>query len=108
MLFYFAKWVPEFSTKIQPLMLTIFLQFHFLLKLSTLKPYLRNSPQHALIAFREGLLLTVECDASEHSLGETLGQNGLSVSFQSCTFTAIEKRYSVIKKEAALIDAVNK
>ena len=45
--------------------------------------------------------LTVECDASEHRVGATLSQNDLPAAFHSRTFTAPEKRYSIIEKEAA-------
>ena len=62
-----------------------------------------------LASIREGIQLTVECDASEHSLGASLSQNGSTVAFHSRAFTATEKRYSVIeKKAAAIIDAVEK
>ena len=62
-----------------------------------------------MASIREGIPLTVECDASEHSLGTTLSQNGSPIAFHSRTFTATEKRYSVIEKEAAaIIDAVRK
>ena len=53
--------------------------------------------------------LTVECGASEHSLGATLSQNDSPATFYSRTFTATDKSYFVIEKEAAAImDAVKK
>ena len=68
-----------------------------------------NEPSYSPPSSGEGILLTVECDASEHSLGATLSQNGSPVAFLFRTFTATEKRYSVIEKEAAAImDAVRK
>ena len=62
-----------------------------------------------MASIREGIPLTVECDASEHSLRAKLSQNGSSSAFRSRTVTATEKRYSVFEKEAAAImDAVRK
>ena len=53
--------------------------------------------------------LTVECDASEHSLRVTLSQNASPVGFYTRTLTATEKRYSFTEKEvAAIMDAVRK
>ena len=62
-----------------------------------------------MASIREEIPLTVECDASEHSLGTMLSHNGSPAAFHSRTFTATEARYSVIEKEAAAImDAVRK
>ena len=56
-----------------------------------------------LASIREGIPLTVQWDASDHSLGATLSQNGSPVAFHSHTFSATEKRYFDIEKEAAAI-----
>ena len=72
----------------------------------TLRPQLTSA---CLTSIREGIPLTVESGASEHSPGATLSQNSSPVAFHSHTFIATEKRYSVIEKEAAAImDAVRK
>ena len=68
-----------------------------------------NEPSYSPPSSGEGIPLTVECDASEHSLGATLSQNGSPVAFLSRTFTATEKLYPVIEKEApAIMDVVRK
>ena len=108
---YYAKWVPEFSTKIRPLVLAnITSSFPLSSEAANAFETLRSQLTSACLAsIREGIPLTVECDASEHSLGATLSHNGSPVAFHSRTFTATEKRYSVIEKEAAAImDAVRK
>ena len=90
---YYAKWVPEFSTKIRPLVqadvtssfplssetANAFQTLHFLLTSA------------CLASIREGIPLTAERDTSKHSFGPTLSQNGLPVAFHSRTFTATEK-----------------
>ena len=108
---YYAKWVPEFSTKIRSLVqANVTSSFPLSSEAANAIEILRSQLTSACLAsIREGIPLTVECDASEHSLGATLSQNGSLVAFHSCTFTATEKRYFVIEKEAAAImDAVRK
>ena len=108
---YCAKWVPEFSTKIRPLaQANVTSSFPLSSEASNAYETLRSQFISACLAsIREEIPLTVECDTFEHSLGATLSQNGSPVAFLFRTFTATEKRCSVIEKEAAAImDAVRK
>ena len=108
---YNAKCVSEFSTKIRPLVQAyVTSSFPLSSEAANVFEILRSQLTSACLAsIRGGIPLTVECDASEHSLVATLSQNSSPVAFHSRTFTATEKRYSVIEKEAAaIVDAVRK
>ena len=102
---YYSKWVPEFSAKIPPLV-QAYVTSSFPLSseaANAFKAFRSQLTSACLASVGEGIPLTIECDASEHSLGATLSQNGSPVAFHSRTFTATEKRYSVIEREAAAI-----
>ena len=76
---------------------------------NTFKTLRSQLPSACLASIREGIPPTVEFDASEHSHGATLCQNGSPVAFPFRIFTATEKRYFVIEKEAAaIIDSMKK
>ena len=106
---YNAKWVPEFSRKIRLLVqANLTSSFPLSSEAATAFKTIRSQLTLACLA-KEGIPLTVECDASKHSLGATLSQNGSPIAFHSRTFTATEKRCSVIEKKAAgIMDAVRK
>ena len=48
------------------------------------------------------LPLVVECDASEHTLADTLNQGGKPVAFHSRMFFNSESRYSFVEKRLQL------
>ena len=101
----YAKWVSEFSTKIRILLqANVISSFPLSSEAASAFETLRSQLNSACLAsIREGISLTVACDASEHSLGATLSQNGSPVAFHSRTYTATEKHYSVIENQAAAI-----
>ena len=101
---YYAKWVPKFSTKIRPLVqANVTSSFPLSSEAANAFETLRSQLTSASVAsIREGIPLTVECDASEHRIGATLSQNSSPVVFHSRTFTATEK------EAAAIMDAVRK
>ena len=109
MFFYYAKWVSEFSTKIRPLVLANVTSSFPLSSEAAFKTLRLQLVSACLASIREEIPLTVDCDASQHSLVATLTQNDSPVAFHSRIFTATEKSYSVIEKEAAAImDAIRK
>ena len=76
----------------------------------------RNEQQNAFVNLKEALCsrqvvqpyslnkeLTLECDASETSIGSVLSQEGAPVMFLSRTLTKNERNYAVIEKEALAI-----
>ena len=73
-----------------------------------LKPYVLNSRQHAWLALEKEFRSLLKAMLVSTVLGQRLVKCS-PVAFHSRTFTATEKRYSVIEKEAAAImNAVRK
>jgi len=72
----------------------------------TLKNDLCNA---SLGSIQDGVPFEVETDASCFALVAVLSQDSRPVAFMSRTFSACEKRYSAVEKEAiAIIEAVRK
>ncbi|MFX1564349.1 MAG: reverse transcriptase domain-containing protein, partial [Promethearchaeota archaeon] len=105
---YYAKWIPKYSEKIQPL-------------LSVKSFPLNNSAISAFDSIREEIIqslkvpinhsmsFTVECDASEAAVGAVLLQGGMPVAFHSRTLSKSERAYPIVEKEAlSIVEALRK
>ena len=105
---YYAKWIPNFSDKIQPLAKTktFPLSNEALTAFNLLKKQLMDA---ALCSVDENLPFTVECDASDVAISAVLNQGGRPVAFMSRTLQGGELHYPAVEKEAtAIIEAVRK
>ena len=105
---YYAKWIPNFSDKIRPLVeATNFpLEETALSAFNMLKKELEKA---TLQSIDESLPFVVECDASEVALSATLNQGGRPVAFMSRSLHGSELHYPPVEKEAmAIIEAVRK
>ena len=108
---YYARWVPNFSEKIRPLVESsknnIFpLTSQSVNAFSLVKKDIEGA---CLTSVREGIPFTVECDASEHTVAATINQGGKPVAFYSRTLSSSERKYPIVEKEAvAIMDAVKK
>ena len=105
---YYAKWIPEFSDKIQPLVTAD--RFPLGEKaqqaFNTLKSELCEA---TLWTIDENLPLQLESDASDYAISAVLSQSGRPVAFMSRSLQASEKNYNIVEKEAlAIIEAVRK
>ncbi|XP_046862179.1 uncharacterized protein LOC124455579 [Xenia sp. Carnegie-2017] len=105
---YYAKWIPNYSDKVQPLLqATSFpLDGDALNAFTMLKEELQKASLHSI---DESLPFVVETDASETALSATLNQGGRPVAFMSKTLQGSELHYPAVEKEAmAIIEAVRK
>lgn len=105
---YYAKWIPEFSEKIQPLVKAdrFPLEEKALKAFNTLKSELCRA---TLWAIDENLTLQLDCDVLNYAVSAVLSQNERSIAFMSRSLHASEKGYSIVEKEAlAIIEAVQK
>lgn len=105
---YYAKWIHDFSEKIQLLVNTkVFpLNKESLEAFNNLK---RELEKASLIPIDETIPFIVECDASENTISATLNQGGRPVAFMSRTLQSAELHYPAVEKEAtAIIEAVRK
>ncbi len=105
---YYAKWIPGFSDKIQPLIntKTFPLSESALTAFNSLKKQLMDA---SLRSVDESLPFVVECDASEVAISVVLNQGGRPVAFMSRTLQESELHYPAVEKEAtAIIEAVRK
>ena len=105
---YYAKWIPKFSDKIQPLVnATSFpLDKSALSAFELLKKELERATLHSI---DESQPFVVECDASEVCVSATLNQCGRPVAFMSRTLQGSELHYPSVEKETtAIIEAVRK
>ena len=105
---YYAKWIPEFSNKIRPLInvKSFPLDKEALSAFNSVKKELETATLHPI---DESLPFVVECDASEVAISATLNQGGRPVAFMSRTLQSSELRYPAVEKEAtAIIEAVRK
>jgi hypothetical protein len=105
---YYAKWISNFSEKIQPLIKTKSfplckesLNAFNLLKGELLKATLQS--------IDENLPFVVECDASEVAISAILNQGGRPVAYMSRTLHGSELHHPAVEKEAtSIIEAVRK
>ena len=105
---YYAKWIPEFSLKIHPLVNTkeFPLSQNALNAFNTVKKELESA---TLNSIDETARFVVECDASDTTISATLNQGGRPVAFMSRSLQGSELHYSAVEKEAtAIIEAVRK
>lgn len=105
---HYAKWVKNFSAKIQPLVnnssfpLDEGTQSCFQL----LKSDIRKA---ALVAIDNKEILTVETDASDFAIAATLSQRGRPIAFFSRTLTECERKHASVEKEAcAIVESLRK
>ncbi|XP_046863329.1 uncharacterized protein LOC124457082 [Xenia sp. Carnegie-2017] len=105
---YYAKWIPNYSDKVQPLLqATSFpLDGDALNAFTMLKEELQKASLHSI---DESLPFVVETDASETALSATINQGGRPVAFMSKTLQGSQLHYPAVEKEAmAIIEAVRK
>lgn len=105
---YYAKWIQNFSQKIQPLVNTrkFPLDERALKAFDELKMELEAATLHSV---DENLPFEVECDASDVAVSAVLNQGGRPVAFMSRTLQGSELHYHIVEKEAtAIIEAVRK
>ena len=108
---YYARWIPNFSSEIRPLVQSdVNSSFSLSSDASRSFSTLRSDLAAACVScIQEGVPFVLECDASESALAATLNQGGKPVAFHSRTFSKSEARYSTVEKEAAAImDGVRK
>ena len=99
MLAYDAKWIPQFSDRIQPLMSVK----AFPLGTAPLTAYnlrKRELEKATLHSIDESCPLVVKCDASEVAISAMLNQGGRAIAFMSRTLQGSELHYPSVKKEA--------
>ena len=105
---YYAKWIPNYSNTIRPLLLSKSMPLggEAIQAFNNLKSILANA---ALQNIDENLPFTIETDASHYCLSATLNQGGRPVAFHSRTLSGSELHQSSVEKEAAAImDAIRK
>ena len=105
---YYAKWVPNFSDVIRPLVQNK----HYPLPeeaANALQVMKNKLAEATLQPIDEAVPFTVETDASDFAIGATLNQNGKPVAFHARTFSTTEQKHSSVEKEAyAVIEALRK
>ena len=105
---YYAKWIPEFSNKIQPIVKAD----KFPSGKKTLKPFNTLKSEQCKVtlwAIDENLTLQLDCDDLDYTISAVLSQNGRPVAFMSRSLQASERGYSIVEKETlAIIEAVRK
>lgn len=104
---YHSKWVPQYSEKIQPL-LTVSnfpLSSECINCIDRIKLEIKKS---SLVSFDENLPITVETDASDHTLSAMLIQRGKPIAYYSRTLKQSEKHMPSIEKEAyAIVESIH-
>ena len=105
---YYAKWVPNFSAIIRPLVQTktFPLSEEASQALREMKDKLAKA---TLQPIDEAIPFTVETDAPDFAISATLNQNGRPVAFHARTLSNAEQKHSAVEKEAyAVIEALRK
>ena len=110
---YYARWIPDVSSKIRPLVQpNVSSTFPLSLDASqsfSFSDLLQDLAAASVTCIQENVPFVVECDAFEYAFAATLNQRGQSVAFHSRTFSKSEARYSTVEKEAvAIMDAERK
>ena len=98
---HYAKWVSEFSSKIQSLMNVK----EFLLSTQAENAFnvvKKELEVASLNPIDEAMPFVVECDASESTISSTLSQAGRPVAFMSRTLQDSEPHYPTVEKEVQL------
>ena len=104
---YYAKWIPNFSDKLQPLINTKY----FPLSETALAAFnlVKELMDATIYSVDENLPFVVECDASEVAIPAVLNQGGRPVAFMSRTLQGSELHHPAVEKEAtAIIEAICK
>ena len=105
---YYAKWIQQFSDKIQRLKKATSFSFNHY-ELADFENIKKEIAQATLKSIDEGVPFVVECDASEVAIFADLNQGGRPVAFMSRALQSSELHYSAVEKEAtAIIEAVRK
>ncbi|XP_026322465.1 uncharacterized protein LOC113232055 [Hyposmocoma kahamanoa] len=105
---HYAKWVHNFSAKIQPLINNsqFPLNENGQRSFKLLKSEIEKA---ALVAIDDKETLTVETDASEFAVAATLSQKGRPVAFFSRTLSDSERKHAAVEKEAcAIVESIRK
>ena len=105
---YYSSWIENFSEKIRALNLnaTFPLPEPVLLSFNALKAELEKA---VLVSIDHSKPLTVETDASDHTISASLNQEGRPVAFYSRTLSGSEKSHSAVEKEAyAIVESIKK
>ena len=105
---YYAKWVPNFSTIIRPLVQTktFSLSEEASQALREMKDKLAKA---TLQPIDKAIPITVETDASDFAISATLNQNDRPVVFHARTLSNARQKHSAMQKEAyAVIKALQK
>ena len=108
LLAYYARWVPNNSSRIRPLIkASVFpLTREPVTAIKDLKQALANATLHPI---NDRLPLTVETDAFDFAIAATLNQDIRPVAFHSRTLSSIEQKHSAVEKEAyAGVEALKK
>ena len=105
---YYAKWIPEFSSKIQSLVNAK--EFPLSTQAENAFNVVKKELEVAsLNPINEAKPFVVECDASESTISATLNQAGRPVAFMSRTLQGSELHYPALEKVAtAIIEVVRK
>ena len=105
---YYAKWVPNYSEKIRPLIecKNLPLSANALEAFATIKKDISHS---VITVVDPELPFVVETDASDKAIAGTLLQQGQPVAFFSRSLTSSELGHHIVEKEAyAIIECVRK
>ncbi|XP_064081956.1 uncharacterized protein LOC135198315 [Macrobrachium nipponense] len=103
---YYAKWIQNFSAKIQPLarVKKFPLNEEALHVFELIKQELEGATLHSV---DENVPFEFECDASEVAVSAVLNQSGRPVAFMSRTLQGSKVHYHIIEKEAMAIMEAN-
>lgn len=105
---HYAKWVKDFSRKLQPLtnVGSFPLAGSAIIQFEQLKSDISKA---SLVAIDGDEILTVETDASEYAIAATLSQKGRPVAFFSRTLSNAERKHPSVEKEAyAIVESLRK
>ena len=105
---YYSLWIPKFSDKIRPLIITDTFPFkqNSLKAFNGLKDEIGSTLLHSI---DENIPLIIETDASDTSVPTTLNKAGRPIAFFSRTLTPTERKRSSVEKEAcAIVESIKK